>query len=257
MGFVAGIADGGDEGWGFRRVGGDGGGAYVDGFDGGPIDFFDSFADPVDAFLAVHTLNGELHTFKITGNGSGQWGVGSGDRGMGGEKWYITAMKWVALMVLSCGWAVGQKITVEFDERVNFGKFKTFAVRSGELNSRNPALNSDLTKKRITGLIEKYLSARGLEVTTGKSDLNVRFRLGTARHVETEAYPAGWRGLGTRVVRVPYTEGTLVIDLRDPSTRSLVWRGIAREEKDDPNKIEGKLDGMVRKAIEKYPPKGK
>jgi hypothetical protein len=56
---------------------------------------------------------------------------------------------------------------------------------------------------------------------------------------------------------VPYTEGTLVIDLRDPTTRSLVWRGIAREEKQDPYKIEQKLDDMVRKAVEKYPPKPK
>jgi hypothetical protein len=63
--------------------------------------------------------------------------------------------------------------------------------------------------------------------------------------------------LGTRVVRVPYTEGTLVIDLRDPTTRSLVWRGIAREDKSDATKIEGKLDDMVRKSIEKYPPKPK
>ncbi len=59
------------------------------------------------------------------------------------------------------------------------------------------------------------------------------------------------------MVRVPYTEGTLVIDLRDRLTRSLVWRGIASEDKSDPTKIEGKLDGMVRKSLEKYPPKRK
>ena len=61
--------------------------------------------------------------------------------------------------------------------------------------------------------------------------------------------------MGTRVVRVPYSEGTLVIDLRDPTTHSLVWRAIAREEKSDPTKIEGKLDDMVKKSLEKYPPK--
>jgi hypothetical protein len=85
----------------------------------------------------------------------------------------------------------------------------------------------------------------------------VRYTFGSARKIEREAYPAGWRGWGTRVVRVPYAEGTLVIDLRDPSTRSLVWRGIAREEKSDAVKIEGKIDDMVKKAIEKYPPKVK
>ena len=56
-------------------------------------------------------------------------------------------------------------------------------------------------------------------------------------------------------MRVPYAEGTLVIDLRDPTTRFLVWRAIAAEGKSDATKIEGKLGSMVKKSIEKYPPK--
>ena len=164
----------------------------------------------------------------------------------------------IALVVLfAASGAFAQNINIEFDQSTDFSKFKTFAIRDGQLNSRNPSLNSELVKKRIDNDIEKYLTARGLTMVTGKSDLNVRYRLGSARRVEREAYPAGWRGWGTRIVRVPYTEGTLVIDLRDPSTRSLVWRAIAREEKSDPNKIEGKLDDMVKKAIDKYPPKPK
>jgi hypothetical protein len=159
------------------------------------------------------------------------------------------------LILLAATGAWAQKITVEFDQAADFAKYKTFAIRDGQLNSRNPALNSELVKKRIEADIVRDLTARGLEMTTGRSDLNVRYRFGSARKAEIERYPAGWRGFGTRVVRVPYTEGTLVIDLRDPSTRSLVWRGIASEEKSEGTKIEGKLDDMVRKAIEKYPPK--
>jgi hypothetical protein len=63
--------------------------------------------------------------------------------------------------------------------------------------------------------------------------------------------------MGTRVVRVPYTEGTLVIDFHDPTIHALVWRAIAHEEKGDPDKIVGKLDDMVKKSIAKYPPKVK
>ena len=161
------------------------------------------------------------------------------------------------LILLAATGAWAQKITVEFDQAADFAKYKTFAIRDGQLNSRNPALNSELVKKRIEADIVRDLSARGLEMTTGRADLNVRYRFGSARKAEIERYPAGWRGFGTRVVRVPYTEGTLVIDLRDPSTRSLVWRGIASEEKSEGTKIEGKLDDMVRKAIAKYPPKPK
>ena len=65
-----------------------------------------------------------------------------------------------------------------------------------------------------------------------------------------------WTG-HTRYVRVPYAEGTLVIDLRDPATRSLVWRAITAEVKSNDTKIQGKLDDMVKKSIDKYPPKKK
>jgi hypothetical protein len=165
--------------------------------------------------------------------------------------------RFLILTLLGAAVAWAQKITVEFDQAADFAKYKTFAIRDGQLNSKNPALNSELVKKRIEADIERTLAARGLEWTSGPSDLNVRYHFGSARKAELESYPAGWRGWGTRVVRVPYTEGTLVIDLRDPKTRSLVWRGIASEEKSDGAKIEGKLDDMVRKAIEKYPPKPK
>jgi hypothetical protein len=152
----------------------------------------------------------------------------------------------------------GQKIEIESDQAVDFTKFKTFAIRAARLNSKNPSLNSELIRKRINLDIVKALEAKGLTfLEEGPSDLNVRYTLGAVRKTELESYPAGWRGWGTRVVRVPSTEGTLVLDLRDPSTKSLVWRGIAREEKSDASKVEGKLDDMVKKSFEKYPPKMK
>ena len=163
-------------------------------------------------------------------------------------------MRIVVLGLLISLSLAAQKIEVESDAGVDFSRFHTFAIRDARLNSKNPSLNNDIIRHRLEADIRRGLEAKGLlYVESGKSDLNVRFTLGAARKVETEAYPAGWRGLGTQIVRVPYTEGTLVIDLRDPSTRMLVWRGIAREEKSDAAKVESKLDDMVRKSLDKYP----
>ncbi|HEX4486702.1 MAG TPA: DUF4136 domain-containing protein [Terriglobales bacterium] len=163
-----------------------------------------------------------------------------------------------AATFLAAAAAQAQKVTVEFDRGADFSRFKTFAIRAGELNSRNAALNSDLVRKQINDDIARGLTARGLmEVRSGPADLNVRYTFGSARRTQVEAYPAGWYGRGTRYVRVPYAEGTLVIDFRDPATRSLVWRSVASENKSDPVKLEGKLDDMVKKSIEKYPPKAK
>ncbi len=170
----------------------------------------------------------------------------------------VQGLALLILGMLAAQSARAQKITMEFDQTADFSKYKTFAIREGQLNSRNPALNSDLVKKQIEADIQNDLTAKGLTlVTSGPSDLNVRYTFGAARKTEIEAYPAGWYGMGTRYVRVPYAEGTLVIDLRDPTTRSLVWRAIAAEDKSDASKIEGEINDMVKKSVDKYPPKKK
>ncbi len=152
--------------------------------------------------------------------------------------------------------ASAQHIDVEFDQGADFSIFKTFAIRDGQIHSRSPVLNSDLVKKHIEDEITARLTAKGLtRVTSGQADLNVRYSLGSAPHPEIETYPAGWRGLGTRVVRVPRTEGTLVINLRDAAFKTLVWRTVATADADNPSKIHDKLDDMVRKSMDKYPPK--
>jgi len=161
------------------------------------------------------------------------------------------------LCLLAAGQMQAQKVDIEFDESADFSHYKTFAIQEGQLNAKAPALNSELTRKKIDNEIRKRLIEKGLMEVPARPDLNVRFTLGSARRSEVETYPAGWRGLGTRRVRVAYTEGTLVINLRDTSKRELVWRAIAVEDKSDPAKISEHLDDMVKKSIEKYPPKKK
>jgi hypothetical protein len=159
----------------------------------------------------------------------------------------------VAFLAVFASTAIAQKVTTEVDDTVNFSKFKTFAIRDGRMTSPSPALNSELTKKRIETAIERALTAKGLTKATGVSDLNVFFTLGSRGVVEREEFPAGWRGRGTRVERVPATEGNLVIGIRDPMTRALVWRGIASDEKSNPVDLLKKLDDMVKKIVGKYP----
>src|SRR5258707_10247210 len=120
-------------------------------------------------------------------------------------------------------WA--QKIETEFDQAVDFSKFKSFTLRDGQINAKGAALNNELVHKKIENDIRAVLTSKGLfEATTGQGDLNVRFTLGAARRNEVDVYPTGWYGLGRARVVTQYTQGTLVIDLRDPTQRALVWR---------------------------------
>ena len=166
-------------------------------------------------------------------------------------------MRILLLALIVTASAFAQKVNIEFDRAASFTRYRTFAIREGRLNSRNPMLNSELVKKRIDQDIARDLTERGLTPVAGPghADLNVFYTFGAVREAKPEAYPAGWRGWGTVVVRVPYAEGTLVIDLRDTSTHSLVWRARATVEKSNAQKVEEKIDDMVRKSLKKYPPK--
>ena len=152
--------------------------------------------------------------------------------------------------------AIAQSVDVEFDQEVDFSKFKTFAINDGQLNSKNPALNNDLVRKQIQAEIRRRLSEKGLEETTRGQNLNVRFSLGSSQKKQVDVYPAGWRGMGRRRVVTNYTEGTLILDLRDTSQKALVWRAIV-EEKGDAKHIDSKIGDMVKKPFEQYPPKKK
>lgn len=147
-----------------------------------------------------------------------------------------------------------QKITTEFDETHDFSDYKTFALLPGKIHSQNPSLNNDLVVKKIDGLIRQHLALRGVTEAASQPDLNVVWSLGSGKRQEVERYGLGWHG---RVAVYHYTEGTLILKLRDARKRELVWQAIAVEDKNDPMKIQAALEDMVRKSFDKYPPKKK
>lgn len=164
---------------------------------------------------------------------------------------------WVLPAVLAMSVAFGQKITIEADDSADFSRYKTFKMNEGQLNSKNGALNNDLVRRKLEDAIRRRLVEKGLQEVSEKPDLNVRFTLSSPRRNEVDAYPAGRFGQGTGRVKTQYIDGTLAIDLRDTSQRELVWKSIAIQSVDDATKLADHLDDMVKKSIEKYPPKKK
>jgi hypothetical protein len=150
-----------------------------------------------------------------------------------------------------------QKVNIEFDQTFEFSSLKTYKMLDGQINSKNSSLNNDIIRKNLAAGIRKRLEEKGLAPATGDADVTVRYTLGSANRRQVERYPAGWRGWGTRRVTVHYTEGTLTIDMRDPHRQELVWRAVAVNDNQDPNKIQAKLDSMIKKSFDKYPPKKK
>mgnify|MGYP001598322636 CR=1 FL=1 len=153
--------------------------------------------------------------------------------------------------------ARAQKIHTEFDEAADFSKYKTFAIRDGRIRTKQPALDNSLVEKKLKNALAAQLTAKGLQETSERPDLNVTYLLGAVDRREVDVTRVGWRGRGVRRDVHRYTVGTLVIDLRDASRRELVWRAVCTDTAGNAAKIQERIDKDVKKAFEKYPPKKK
>jgi len=147
--------------------------------------------------------------------------------------------------------------SVDFDEDKDFTKYESFDVRRQAINSKAPALNSDLVKERIANSIRRELTNDGLFKDATQPDLIVNYRLGAQIERDVDTFRTGRFGRRTRVVVDKYTEGTLVVDILERSSGDLVWRGIYNDKEGDFSKLARKLDDDVKKLFEEYPPKKK
>lgn len=175
-------------------------------------------------------------------------------------------------LLLTAAWAAicwAQKIDTEFDKALDFLQFKTFAIREGKINAKDPMLSSELVEKNLRSAMVEQLKAKGLTEVESKADLNVTFRLtgGTGRQQVLAPGQtvdvAGPRGRVTerttrpRRASITQAKDTLLIDLRNAATKELAWRAVCVDQQDNPAKLEKRLPGMVTKAFQKYPPKKK
>lgn len=72
-------------------------------------------------------------------------------------------------LLLAAGESFAQKVDVDFDEDVDFSKYKTYAFTEG---TPTPVT---LTNQRIEKAIEAQLAAKGLTRVEGNADLTVVF----------------------------------------------------------------------------------
>src|SRR5262245_56306298 len=166
------------------------------------------------------------------------------------------ALTALTLLFVSFPLRADQKDT-DFDPQTDFSKFKTFTLRQAQIEARAHELNSPLVRKKIEDSIRSQLVAKGMTEVQNRPDLVVNFRFGAANKTQIESFPAGRWGLRRRVETFRFTEGTLVVNLMETEGRELVWRGIYRDDENNPGKISEKIPDDVKKLFSDFPPKKK
>ena len=154
-------------------------------------------------------------------------------------------------------------VKTDFDQTVDFSRFKTFAfARMTDLN-QGGVLDNSLLRHRIETGIERELRQKGLTQTDldHNPDLLVHYWVGVKdKQLVQTTGPAygryGWgAGYGGGVSTYEYREGTLVTDLVEPTKKTLVWRASMVADLKDSVKENAELTNKaIKKAFENYPP---
>jgi len=151
-----------------------------------------------------------------------------------------------------------QKVTVDHDKSVVFSKYRTYAWKEG-----TPAKNP-LMATRIVQAIDNQMTLKGLTKVAGDRDPDLFIVYHAAVDYETQLNTVGmgygWGYYGgtttTYVDKIPI--GTLLVEMGDPSSQKMVWRGQGTDDlSDKPEKIEKKINQIVEKLFKKFPPEQK
>lgn len=163
------------------------------------------------------------------------------------------------------------KVQTDHDATADFSAFKTFAFGGPAEMNKGGIYDNSLMQKRIEAAVVRELTAKGLrQVAVDEAqDLLVHYwvnvldkqRLesgGTSVGVARGPYGGyGWgAGYGGGVTTVDYKEGTLILDLIEPSRKQLVWRATIVGTLEESTKDNVELaNEAIAKAFQDYPPK--
>lgn len=168
-----------------------------------------------------------------------------------------------AVVITGCA---TMNLATDYDPSANFSGLKTYAwVPSPSRGPDDPRVDNTLLESRIHAAVDSALAAKGYrQDTSGKPDFLVGYHAAVRDKMDVYAmndmygYRRGW-GWGVSDVQVyQYEEGSLVLDVVDPTTKQLLWRGSAQAEVNRrlaPEAREQRIQEAVRRLLERFPPK--
>jgi hypothetical protein len=128
---------------------------------------------------------------------------------------------------------------------------------SAPLASTDPMLVNSITYEALRSEIRRAFEERGYRFAPQAADFDVAYYASAAQKLDIRSWNYGydWRGLPRVATEViPYEEGTVIIDVVDPATHRLLWRGEGRAVvSDNPDKYIEELRSAVHAIVDKFP----
>jgi len=160
----------------------------------------------------------------------------------------------ICLFVLLSPTTTAAKIEVAHDPSIDFSRYSTYAWIEG-----SPAAKPEV-EIWIVGAIEEELEAKGWRRVEdpGSADVHVKSLVMTLvnMHIFSNYIASATGGWGFWQANTrAYGDGAVIVDIIDPDTDELVWRGIATGAVTGSwQKIEKKAPKIMSKMFNDFPP---
>lgn len=192
-------------------------------------------------------------------------------------------MRWCLLLVsaalVACS---GVPVNTDYNPDYAYSAVSSYAwlpKPEPQGSAKSVELYNDLSHQRVTAAVDQQFRARGIERVDDPSDASVlvTYHLGLEDKIRIDSfgswyshfgyYPCyhcvGRPGFGAPYFHDDdlwvrnYTENTLIIDLIDPATKQLLWRGTAKRNQprlESPEERRLYVLETVKAILDRFPP---
>jgi len=174
----------------------------------------------------------------------------------------------VFVLALAATPAMAQKVTIDYAHDFDFEAIKTFQYVE---TKDSDVKSNELMANRVTNMIKQELREGGGTEVSENPDIYVTYHYTSQENTSYNTtsmgyggyggYYGGWGGWGapmggmasTTTYATTYTDGTLIIDIYDPESKKLVWRGTGTVTvKDKPEKQIKQVENILTKIGKKW-----
>jgi hypothetical protein len=157
------------------------------------------------------------------------------------------------LMCVASAVAVGQTVSVNYNHTQSFSGYHTYAWGSNNANEIKNSILAQVAQQDI----DTAMQAKGFQKVTEAQTPDLILLASGGMKQETSYTAWGMRGIGGGMGGITpqqNVEATLIVDLYDAKSQSLVWRGIGQDTmSNNGNKNQQIVGSAVQKMFKQWP----
>ncbi|MGC2212456.1 MAG: DUF4136 domain-containing protein, partial [Silvibacterium sp.] len=157
------------------------------------------------------------------------------------------------LVSISSAIAAGQTVSVNYNHNQSFSQFHTYAWGSNNANQVQNSILAQVAQQDI----DTALQAKGLQKVEESANPDILVTASGGMKQQTSYTAMGMRGFGGGMGTISPQEnvvGTLIVDLFNAKTQTLLWRGIGQNTlSNNGNKNQQTVGKAVQKMFKQWP----